>query len=518
MGLGHDIAELLSLKYSDKDERFGGTQESRKKKKRINNGEPQIMVAGDPQRVQDYESSLKAIRALIMTCLDERQKRVIMRGRSSAPGSQELFKYFVEQWQLEKWGYTDETPRNNIAIGEQRPYRQGTNEQPRSLEGGTVFLDDGELQFGDEDLDRSDLAELRSIIRELQERLRVSTQARVHDAQDWDIKERGLHAQIQSSTLRATNAEDQLNKRNFAHRQEVDELRSNVHQWKHYHDSTMQTTKLNHQAAVNDAVKKARIEVETHFDGVILNERNVYDHKIRSKNGEIEARDKKIQQFKDQLVTERTEHQLILDEREQTHRDDAAHLKSTLMAEIQEQKDRYELELQEVTTEAAKQQSDLESQMAQQKQSYENEITSLRIEHAQAIHKMEQDHAEDLVNATRESKQKITALNAMLFARADFTPVPDRLLKEKFLSLRHDVQYLARQSWRPDQSFWTTAVLMEITSNPDKVREQLLRDEIWWILNDHVFASPFRMFGDEARSLESQWNSGCGRGRQSILA
>jgi hypothetical protein len=90
--------------------------------------------------------------------------------------------------------------------------------------------------------------------------------------------------------------------------------------------------------------------------------------------------------------------------------------------------------------------------------------------------------------------------------------MPDNDIKARFQDLAQEIDTLARLEWKPNQKEWTNQVLRQLSGNQRLLKKQILQDSVWVILHENIFCSPFRIFGEEGRSLESQWSDEYGKG------
>lgn len=107
---------------------------------------------------------------------------------------------------------------------------------------------------------------------------------------------------------------------------------------------------------------------------------------------------------------------------------------------------------------------------------------------------------------------EIESLNGALLARDRFTPITDHELESRFSDLAEEIDQLARPEWHSKQSDWTDHLLSRLSKNPKRLKKELLQDSLWTILYENIFCSPFRVFGEEGRNLEAQWNDAFGKG------
>jgi hypothetical protein len=103
-------------------------------------------------------------------------------------------------------------------------------------------------------------------------------------------------------------------------------------------------------------------------------------------------------------------------------------------------------------------------------------------------------------------RRDVDVYSRALLTRAEFKPIPDNELKS-------DLWILYRRSM-----LW-----LDLNGSPIRRRGQIkscnglsgnqrLQDTVWVVLEENIFCSPFRVFGEESRSLESKWNDEYGKG------
>jgi hypothetical protein len=105
-----------------------------------------------------------------------------------------------------------------------------------------------------------------------------------------------------------------------------------------------------------------------------------------------------------------------------------------------------------------------------------------------------------------------------MFEGKSFEPLLDAEVEARFVGLAEEVDTLSRLDWKVNPSGWPEPVLLRLSRNQKTLKRQILKDTIWVILHDLVFCSPFRVFGDEGRALESKWNEECGAGKQEVFS
>jgi hypothetical protein len=135
------------------------------------------------------------------------------------------------------------------------------------------------------------------------------------------------------------------------------------------------------------------------------------------------------------------------------------------------------------------------SQKLQTEQSMQNEINHLK--------KLQQDALVTIEQLRVDAEE----YSGALLKRDAFTPTTDRDMKSIFREISQDVETLARVEWKDDQTVWTQKALQVMSPHQQLFKKQVLQDTIWGILQQYIFASPFRPFGEEGRKLETAWRN-----------
>ena len=150
---------------------------------------------------------------------------------------------------------------------------------------------------------------------------------------------------------------------------------------------------------------------------------------------------------------------------------------------------------------------------------------------AESLLEKEQQHTRDkqaLVdkhrNNTKALRESIRELNDALltqdattgaiFMAPNLPQMPDEQIRDQMTRIQQFVEELSDLSWRSDRTIWTDGMIRNLKSRfePRPFKKSILQNMIWTLLFRLVFCSPFRMFGDEGRKLEQEWNKECGKG------
>jgi len=177
-------------------------------------------------------------------------------------------------------------------------------------------------------------------------------------------------------------------------------------------------------------------------------------------------------------------------------------------------------------------------QMQQERKSMEEQLTltntKLKQDHAISLEKQEREHAKKISKMRAEHAAALERLMAdvaaysgalltrdqddfKLWERDNFKPMSDNDIEDRFSKLVGEVDTLSRLEWKANPKAWTSQILHRLSTNQRVLKKQILQDSMWVMLHDFIFCSPFRIFGEEGRILESQWNKQCGKGQLPTL-
>jgi len=140
--------------------------------------------------------------------------------------------------------------------------------------------------------------------------------------------------------------------------------------------------------------------------------------------------------------------------------------------------------------------------MSQMEKEHDTEKEKIRYYFEEKVETLDRAHAKD----KEQLRKDIDEYSRALLARDNFQPISDSEIEARFLDLVQDVDALARLDWKVNDKEWTSQVLHRLSTNQRLLKKQFLQDSIWVILYEYIFCSPFRIFGEEGQSLETQWN------------
>lgn len=159
-------------------------------------------------------------------------------------------------------------------------------------------------------------------------------------------------------------------------------------------------------------------------------------------------------------------------------------------------------------------------------QEHTKAITDLKQTHILALSKQQQDHLQRIQHLQLELEELNEAwLNrddemyqAMLFTTSGLPRNPDDKITSQILALQQLIDDLSRTPWKPSPELWTDLIFQRIGNQYGQrpLKKAIIQDLIWSLLFQRIFCSPYRMFGEEGKILEHDWNEQCGKGELSF--
>jgi hypothetical protein len=138
--------------------------------------------------------------------------------------------------------------------------------------------------------------------------------------------------------------------------------------------------------------------------------------------------------------------------------------------------------------------------------------TQQLIEYYEAREKLAERNKEEEMRSLKENTEK---LKVALVDRSHFKGMTDHQLSTKFQDLADDIDDIAMVKWdsnKKNEWPWPQHVLAK-SENDRKLGHDIIKSSIWVILYQRIFCTPFRVLGDEGKSLEQQWAAASGYGK-----
>jgi hypothetical protein len=142
---------------------------------------------------------------------------------------------------------------------------------------------------------------------------------------------------------------------------------------------------------------------------------------------------------------------------------------------------------------------------------HEAEIVTVIEAHASDKAKMEEEHARDKIHLRKD----VEDLKGALVKREHSKAMSDREAAQLFQDIGEEIDSFARVQW--DEKYKLTWPFPEKSiqksENIRRTKQYIIQNTLWIILYEKIFCTPFRVLGDEGKSLEDQWVEEFGRGK-----
>jgi hypothetical protein len=169
----------------------------------------------------------------------------------------------------------------------------------------------------------------------------------------------------------------------------------------------------------------------------------------------------------------------------------------------------YEQEQLRLNTELAGFQGKSDAEIDNLVSKYEARLEKLESEHQARLEKAELDKERDLKDIKAEKER----LKVALVQRGHFKAMTDHQLSNSFRDLAGEIDEIARVRWDPNREGewpWPEHILRK-SENERRLKHDIIRTRIWVVLYQHIFCTPFRILGEEGRSMEKQWAEASGQ-------
>ncbi|OAL46068.1 hypothetical protein IQ07DRAFT_634948 [Pyrenochaeta sp. DS3sAY3a] len=172
-------------------------------------------------------------------------------------------------------------------------------------------------------------------------------------------------------------------------------------------------------------------------------------------------------------------------------------------------------------------QGEFNSRLQEEKDNFERRLTRERTQYEESnaalqatIAAMKSETQEQLLTQERQLTEKhefenlelqkvIEEFKVASVQRDHFKGLTDRDVADHFLRIANDIEDFSRLQWdlRKEQDWpYTEDQMRQLNKvNTRKLKQQLVQNSIWMILYEHVFRSPFRIFGFEGRDIDADW-------------
>lgn len=223
----------------------------------------------------------------------------------------------------------------------------------------------------------------------------------------------------------------------------------------------------------------------------------------------LQNKRRRIHELEEKILKENTEHAMnesrMENEIKQIQRD-----RSNEIRQIQNERSN---EKERMDDKISRMKKDFKHEKEQLKDGFESSKVQTMMLHQRELSQVREDHARQ----ETALKEDIKALNEALGAREQVKSLSDNDIESLFLTLVGLVDQMARRStWKHNRTEWKDEVF-DLARNSTKLKRNILQESMWIVLYENIFCTPFRIFGEEGRYLETQWSAAFGGGQISRL-
>jgi chromosome segregation ATPase len=142
---------------------------------------------------------------------------------------------------------------------------------------------------------------------------------------------------------------------------------------------------------------------------------------------------------------------------------------------------------------------------------HQSEIVAMRVVRATERVEMEEGRARD----TMRLRKDVEDLKGALLERDHSKSMSDREAARLFQDIVSEVDEFARVQWDVKyESTWPfPEKSLRMSENIRRAKQYIIQNTLWVILYEKIFCTPFRVLGDEGKSLEEQWIGEFGQGK-----
>jgi len=145
------------------------------------------------------------------------------------------------------------------------------------------------------------------------------------------------------------------------------------------------------------------------------------------------------------------------------------------------------------------------------------EIETMRDEHKADMAKMRDAHEVEKVTLNRSLQETVEVLKGALVKRDHFKAMSDHEVAYRFHDISSEVDEFARVRWdKTQESSWPFLdQSLRNSENERRTKQYVIQNTLWVILYEKIFCTPFRVLGNEGKSLEVKWIEKYGQDRKS---
>jgi hypothetical protein len=154
-------------------------------------------------------------------------------------------------------------------------------------------------------------------------------------------------------------------------------------------------------------------------------------------------------------------------------------------------------------------------QLDQEREGKAKEIETIQNAHDAKMRKMREAFEVEKTGLVRGLKETVESLKGALVERDHFKAMSDHELAHRFHDISIEVDEFARVQWDVGQeSLWPfPGQSLRKSDNERRTKQYIIQNTLWVILYERIFCTPFRVLGNEGKSLEAEWIEKFGQGK-----
>jgi hypothetical protein len=256
--------------------------------------------------------------------------------------------------------------------------------------------------------------------------------------------------------------------------------------------------------ALEEDVRLAKVN----FESQLRQTRRQLDQERKGKVEEIEriqnAHEREKREVERQFMEERSKmkHELLEQNRK-------------VAEELQSEKQALEEDLRLAKVNFESQLEQTKGQLDQERKGKAKEIERIQNAHDAEKRKMREDFEVEKTGLVRGLKETVESLKGALVERDHFKTMSDHELARRFQDISIEVDEFARVQWDSGQeSLWPfPGQSFRKSENQRRTKQYIIQNTLWVVLYESIFCTPFRILGNQGKSLEATWIEKFGQGK-----
>jgi chromosome segregation ATPase len=197
--------------------------------------------------------------------------------------------------------------------------------------------------------------------------------------------------------------------------------------------------------------------------------------------------------------------------------------------------ERYQKQIAEKDRTLQRLKDSIQGQVAEQTRRYKDKISALnsQIDDLEANARKVEDRArrqfEDQEKRLKQThqqemravKQEKENLVGALVERSAFKGIADHVVEARFKKLAKAVDQFARTctNWDKNREMdWPCSEnVLRTHENPRQMKQYFIQNNVWTLLYDNIFNTPFQCFGDDGQTYYEEWIGTFGESKSYIL-